>query len=259
MCRKLGITLLVVVAGLAILSRTRLAPVMSVCWDRICTRAEKQISPEDRIQMLRKEIARIDGELKKAVNTLVRHEVDAQMLGQQVERLRKDLQERRTELEELVTVLESDSPELVYQGKPQPAAAVQGRLDRVRADYENKKALLRTREALLKTKNETLAAADQRITRIKEKKGELTVLVEQLETQLELLRLKQMENRIEIDDSQISKCEQLYQDIQRQLLEEEKRAEMYVKYGLTATESSRETSAATREASLEAARQALRD
>jgi hypothetical protein len=89
----------------------------------------------------------------------------------------------------------------------------------------------------------------------------LTTLVAKLETQLEMLRLKQVENgTVDVDDSQVSKCVELSENLKQQISKEEIRAKEYSRYGLTAGANTTEKEPQRSKAeSIKAAREALGD
>lgn len=255
MCKKLCVLAVAIVAGLVVASKSSL---LQVWWKDTRTALEKQVPPETRIKQLRLEIDKIDQELRSAVSKLATQEVSCKTLGEETESLKKKLQSQRQDLVVMIEALDSESTVVNFQGSKMSADDLQAKLDRLRAEFETSKATLKNKEEILKHREEAITAAHQRISKIKEKKGELLSLVEKMETQLELLRLKQVENHIVVDDSQVSKCESLYQDIQRRLQEEDKKAELFAKYGLTSTkESSGKAERTSREESIKAAKALL--
>jgi len=235
MLKKLVIAAAAVVVGLVILKKTDLGSLMQVWWKDAMTCVRKQVPPETRIKQLKMEIGKIDEDIKTAVNNLVKQEVVYKDLKEQTEGVKGRVAALKTDMTALIDVLEKDNTRVAFKGQDFSPEAAQAKLDRLRADFEATKENLKVKENLLRNKSEQLALAEQRISKIKDKKVELTEQVAKLESQLDLLRLKQLDNRIEVNDSQVSKCEALQEDLKKMIMEEEIRAEKYARYGLIPT------------------------
>jgi chromosome segregation ATPase len=235
MCRKLFVAAAVVLVGVILLRKTWVGTTVQTWWNEAREAAESRVPPEARIKELRREIGKIDGEVKKAVNSLVKMEVARNELRDEVARLEKQKTAQMSEVEAMKAALEVGNNTVSYQKKTYRPTVFQDKLDHAVAKLKTSKDTLRIRQQALQSKEESLGTLDRRITRMREKKTELIALADKLETKLEELRLKQLENRIQVDDSKVSECEALYAKIKRGLEEEELKAEKYAQYGLTTT------------------------
>jgi len=241
MLKKLVIAAAAVVVGLVILKRTDLGSLMQVWWKDAVSVAQRQIPPETRIKQLRMEIGKIDNDIKAAVDTLVTHEVAFERLKDNIEGLKARQKQRKNEMTALIDALEQDNTRVSFKGQNLTAAAGQNKLDALRAEFEIDRESLKVKDQLLKNKGDQLDLAVQGINKIKDKKVELTTLVEKLEAQLQLVRIKQLDSKIEVNDSQVSKCEQLSEQLKQMIAEEEKRADKYREFGLTTDAPTRKT------------------
>jgi len=216
---------------------------------------------QTRIKQLKQEIVKIDGDVKTAVNTLVREEAAYNKMKEDVEALKTVQEQRRKDLLALVELVEKNATEPVaFKNQTYTPDEAQSQLDFQRVRYESGKKSLKAQEQLLKTKHTRLKVADQRIFAIQEKKTALTNLVAELEAKLELLRLKQLENTaIEVDDTQVKKCQELYENLSQKLREEEIRGEKYLRYGLIEKEAPASKDDRSRIESINAVRAALSD
>jgi chromosome segregation ATPase len=233
MIRKLVVAAVVVIIGVVLLRKTWVGHQVETWWHDTREAMESRIPPEKRIKELRREIGKIDGEVKKAVNGLIKMEVSRNELRDDVAKLEETKTRRMSEVEAMKTALEAGNNQVVYQKHTYRPAAFQDKLDHAVAALKTTKQTLRVRQQALQNKEESLATLDRRINRMKEKKLELAALADRLDTKLEELRLKQLENNVAIDDSKVSECEALYAKIKRGLEEEELKAEKYAHYGLT--------------------------
>jgi chromosome segregation ATPase len=259
MCRKLLVAAVVVIVGVVLLRKTWVGHQVETWWQDTREAMESRIPPEKRIKELRREIGKIDGEVKKAVNGLIKMEVSRNELRDEVAKLEKIKADRMSEVEAMKTALEGANHQVVYQKVTYRPATFQRKLDQGVAALKSTKETLRVRQQALQNKEESLAALDRRITRMKEKQGELVALADKLETKLEELRLKQLENNVQIDDSKVSECEALYAKIKRGLEEEELKAEKYAHYGLTPVLNSPEKDSKPVAESLKEAQKVLED
>jgi septal ring factor EnvC (AmiA/AmiB activator) len=259
MIRKLLVGAVILVVGILILRKTWVGNTVQAWWDEAREEAESKVPPEQRIKQLRKEIGKIDGEVKKVVNSLIKMEVARNDLRDEVARLEKAKTARMSEVESMKTALEGAANTVIYQKQSYRPAVFQDKLDQAIAQLKTTKDTLRLRQQALQSKEESLSTLDRRISAMRGKKIELTALADKLETKLEELRLKQLENRIEVDDSKVSECEALYTKIKRGLEEEEMKAEKYSHYGLTTKVSAPDKDRKPVSETLKNAREALED
>jgi chromosome segregation ATPase len=258
MFKKLVIAAAAVVVGLVILNKTDLGSLIQVWWKDAVTVVQKQVPPETRIKQLRMEIGKIDNDIKNAVDKLVTHEVAFEKLKDNVEGLKARQKQRKEEMTALIDALEQENSRVSFKGQNLTAEAGQNKLDALRAEFEIGRESLKVKDQLLKNKGDQLDLAVQAINKIKDKKVELTTLVEKLEAQLELVRIKQLDNKIEVNGSQVSKCEQLSEQLKQMISEEEKRADKYAQFGLTTDAPTRPTTESrSRAESIKAAKATL--
>jgi len=221
--------------------------------------AKAQISPETRIKQLRLEIAKIDNDVKAAANKVVEVEMDRSKLRDEVEALKGTQKVRKDELKVLVEALEAGTSRVSFGSATYTGEGVQERLESLRVLYETGKETLKVKEQVLRSKTDQLEAADQRIGAIRGKKQRLLLLVEQLEADLERVRLKQVENSIEVNDSHVQEAEKLAQELKDRIAKEELRAEKYKQYGITSPAAQKTPDRASREDSLKSAKALLAD
>jgi hypothetical protein len=85
------------------------------------------------------------------------------------------------------------------------------------------------------------------------------VTAARLETRYELVRLKGVQNKVEIDDSQVTRCNTLANKIEARLREKEKLADLHLQYGYRSEVPALESEPRATATVLEAARRALAD
>jgi len=260
MLKKLLIAAAAVVVGLVIVKKTDLGSLAQVWWKDAGGWCSRQVAPETRIKQLKLEIAKIDTDIRSATNSLIKQEVAYRELKGDVEGLKTVQEQRKKEMVALMEALESNTTKVVFQNQSYSPDVALIRLDSLKRAFETGKETLKQKEENLKFKTGQLEVADQRIKRIQSKKEELTTLVAQLESQLENLRLKQVDRNITVNDTQVSKCENLARNLKTMLAEEEIKVEKYARYGLLPTDpQSTKENRVTREETIKAARAVLAD
>lgn len=257
MIKKLMLASIVAVIGLVALRSTHVGSLVQV-WAKDATHwASRQVSPETRLKQLRLEIEKIDTDIRKAADKLITVELDRKELKADLDALKGRQAARKTEMTALIDGLEKSPTRVSIQDQTYSAESAQRKLDGLRAEFEVTKQALKNKEELLRNKEALYETTDKRILQIRNKKEELSALVNQLETQLELVRLKQAENHIHVSDSHASKADNLAQDIQRMLNEESIRSQTYARYGLPGKVVKPIKEEKTRAETIRAAREAL--
>jgi len=238
MLKKLVIAAAAVVVGLGIIRFTKpgkeLGGMVELWWHNSGNWAKNQIAPETRIEQLEMEIGKISKDVRAAVTKRADLKADYLMLKDDVDALKTVQNQRKKDLLTLADLLERNSSEVVFKGHSFGARTAQQKLDSLKTAFETGDQAFKAKNDLLAAKAQRLELAEQHILKIQQKQAELTNLVDQMKTQLASIRMKQIENNVtDFDDSQVSKCLALQQDLKRMLLKEEALSEEKARFGLT--------------------------
>jgi chromosome segregation ATPase len=205
MFKKLGLTALVVVIGVALLSHTKAGRYVwswvPVGWESVTSAFKSQITPELEIKRIKGEIAKLDGDLKRNFSKVVEEEVKLEKFKAEVEHTRTALDNRVKELK----VLEKDS------------TVGDAEFAKLWGTYKTAEANLEAKEKLLKEKAALVRAAKTQYDAMKEEKGRLETEVAKAETALEQLRVKQTACPIALDDSRLSEIKQALDALDTQI------------------------------------------
>jgi chromosome segregation ATPase len=232
MCKKLFVAAIAIVAGLLVVRHTQLGSLMQVWWHDARVSMERQIPPDVKIKRLNVEIAKIDKDIQRNLSRLAGRKVECLTLEEKVADLRTKQQQLRTSIVEMEKALDSRTHKVSIQGETFTVAECTRRLDTAVNLYTNRKAELKAKEQLLEEKRKTLEEAERRINAMCAQKDELRVTVARLETQLETLKLRQMQDRVvDLDDSQVARCNELANQIKEELLKSEVEAKLYLEHG----------------------------
>jgi chromosome segregation ATPase len=249
MFKKLLIAAVAVVAGLAVLNLS----LVKVWWKDCCHSAKSLVPPEVQLKQLNNEIGNIDKDIKKNIGRLAAMEVD-------VNHLEKDVKGQRVRLGELksdITAMQKSLEDRSTKVAKLDGSELTRKLDRTVTTYTTLKEKTKVQEKLLEEKKRTLDAAHARLTEMFNEKEKLTLLSARLAGHIEATKIKSMGTSIEFDDSAITRCHELANDIQTRLDTEDRKTEITKKYygsGLTSAVEEK-----SREDVLKAARKALEE
>lgn len=259
MLKKLVIAAAAVVVGMLVVNKTGLGSLMQVWWKDATSCCARSVPPETRIKQLQLEIGKIDGDIKRNLATLAGQQVEVKGLEENVIALREDTNRLKEGVADAAKKLEGDTERVVFRGISYDKAALTRRLDREVSTLKLKKAELAQKEKLLDLNKERLEVAHQRISEMCSQRDQLRATVAQLQTRLEMLRLQQMASKVELDESQVGRCNELVSQINRMLAEQEEMGKLQTKYGFTHDAPGAEKPAKPTSEVLKAAREALSD
>jgi hypothetical protein len=227
MFRKIAIAVGAVLLGLVIVCYTSLPSLVHVKCNDVFSWMDRQVPIETKIKQLRLETDKIDNEIKANLGKLAKLEVETQDLEQKVVVLRTEQADRKKDISAMATKLETKTE----QDSKKDLRGLTNQLDLAVNTYQVKDAKLKSMEKLLDAKRQTLEAAHQKISSMKDQRDELRVTIAKLETRKELVDIKTQQSTIEISDSRITHCRQLANDINTQLSEKEHFADLQAQYG----------------------------
>jgi len=257
MLKKILIAAVAVVAGLVVVNRSSFVRVM---WHDAKTCMERQIPPEVQLKQLASEIDKIDMDIKRNISKLAAQEVSVNALEERLTAMKDHQKTLRGDVEAMRHNLEGARTEKVsFKGHSYPKTELTRRLDMALTDFTNLKDQVKSQELLLADKRRTLEAAHTRISEMRNKKEQFRLVAAQLETKLEQLKTQQMASHLDLDDSQVARCNELVQKIKTRLATDEATARILHDYGYNTVTPVVAPDQKSTEEVLKAARQALDD
>lgn len=236
MCKKLMVAALAVLVGLVVLRKTEVGGLFRVWWKDVWAKADKQISPETRLAMLRDEIGKIDNDIKSGIDREIELTLRVRDTGKQVDELAKGQAARLDRIQAMTGALDQkEGAQVSYDGRRYQPSELKARLDKEVASYEQGKQTLKILKARLEAQRQTLDVVGKRILAMKDDKEKLIVLAQNLETRLEELRQAQTEARMDVRNNHVDRCNELAKKIDADLEQAQLRIKKYQEYGLTPT------------------------
>lgn len=231
MCKKLCLATGAVIVGLLVITFTGLGTLAQVKWHEASRWMEKQVPPETQLKQLQVEAGKIDKDIKKHLGTLAAQEVEFERLEANLTARKEQQTKLREDIAAMTAALDSKNEKVSYNGKNYRQSELALRLESKVHDYELGKTEIKTKEQVLASKRQSLELAHQRISEMRDQKEQIRVTIAKLEARIEAVKLKQVDCPFEVDDTQVNKCNVLAEKLDRQLAEEEKRTELFHKYG----------------------------
>jgi hypothetical protein len=259
MCKKLLVAAVAIVVGMTVVKHTQLGSLLHVWWRDARTSVERQIPPEVQVKQLAIEINKIDADIKRNLSNLAAQKVDCQLLEERIAALRTGQKQLREDIVGMEKLVDSKTERVAFKDTTYRTGDLAQRLYNAATLYTTRKAELKAKEQLLGDKKLTLEAAEQRISAMRDQKEQLRVTVARLETRIETLRLKQMEARVELDDSQVGKCNEMAGKIDERLRRSEMEAKLLAENGYRTVSPILDREPKTTEEVLKAARRALEE
>jgi len=259
MCKKLLVAAVALVVGLSVVKHTSLGSLFQVWWKDARASVESKIPIETEIRQLGIEIDRIERDLKKNVSALALDETECQGLEEQVVALRTKQAQVKENIAAMEKLLDKPQTERIsFNHVTYRPYELTRKLDAAVSEYNGRKADLQAKERLLDGKKRKLEAKFQLISAWRDKRDQLRVTAAQLETDVQMLRLEQMEAKVEFDESQVGKCNERVANIKKRLNQAKAEIKYAAKLGL-GTDLGVEREPKTTEEVLKSARQALQD
>jgi DNA repair exonuclease SbcCD ATPase subunit len=226
MCKKLGLTALVVVGVLVALSWIGLLPYVTTWVKRAPEEFQKNVPPEAKIERLKVEIEAIEPDLDRHRSDLAAKWVDIKKLEEKVALDRAKLKITEEKIRAAYAKVEAGETFYTSTGREVPKDKVQAELTEQYQSFERAEARLQSDEKLLESRKKGYDNALSRLEEMKRKKQDLINEVATLESDLQQLRQAQTENEINIDDSQLSRVIKLRQEVRDQIDTQAKELEL---------------------------------
>jgi chromosome segregation ATPase len=217
MFRKLGITALVVVAGLILLNKTSAGDLISTAWSKLWSCASKKISLEFQIDSVRDQIAKLGPDMRKHYEVIAREMVAVDNLKEDIATVKAKLSKQRENILTMTEDLKSGTEFITYDGREYSAARVREKLDRDFDSYKRCEAELKSKEQLLEAKERSVDALKQQLVEMRSQKEALEVEVASMEAEVKTLRVAQTRSKVQFDDSRLARIKNRLAEIRDRL------------------------------------------
>lgn len=256
MLKKLLIAATAVVVGLMIVKFTTAGRLGRVAWSDVKVWCAGQVPLETRIKELRVLADDMDGPIKKARTRLVNLEWEKKRLAERRDALKTTQENRKKDMQVLLEGLEKNSTQVDFKNEVLSAEDAQIKLKTLTAVYQDGEETLKTLDRSYSLKSEQVGFADQRLSQLIGEKTKLVSKAEQLEAQVEHLRVKQLDGASEDTEKLVRDARELSSYIEGEISRKEIEIKVDAKHGLGPKDSP-VTKQPSREETLKAARSVL--
>jgi len=230
MCKKFGVTALVIVAALFVLHKLELDVWIKHAIKRTQADIKASIPEEARLDDLRDEIAKIGPEIRKAKTAVAKQIGEINELKDEIASIKTNLDKRETALKDLNAELDKGLTLIPIGSDKLPREKVESHVARQWQSFKLSKEMLQSKEDLLKSREESLEAAKATLEAMQDKKKELEADAQRLDLDVRKLRLAQMQQDVPIDDSRVSSAVKKRDALRKQI--EQKKIELSLDKGV---------------------------
>jgi chromosome segregation ATPase len=259
MLKKLLIAAVAVIAGLVVLTKvTKISPMV---WLGDCCRSARSwVPPEKQLQQLRADINNIDKDISNNLSRLAHMQAEVDVFAKELDAKRDRQAQLRADIRDMQKSLDNRAEKVVYRGHKVESDGLTRRLDMAVTEYTCLKEQIKAHDQVLSARKRTLETAKGRIAEMKNEKEKLRLLAAKLETHLEMVKMKQMENQVvDFDQSAVSQARQTAKDIELRLKEAEAKMKLETEFGLNAKSDFEKEEAKSKEEVLKAAKAVLQE
>ena len=216
MFKKLAIASLAVLAGLMIWHKTSVGSYMNFAWKKAKATAGNSVPLEWEIERLREEVSNLVPDMKKQLSSIAEEKVAIDRLGREIAVAKTNLSEQEEGIKVMRADLKAykgDEQKISYGNIKVTAERLKEKLGKDWQTFRLAEDNLKNKEQLLDARKASLDAALQKLAEMKTRKEQMEVEVAKLELKLKELRVAEARNKFHVDDSQLSKCQQMLDDI----------------------------------------------
>jgi chromosome segregation ATPase len=217
MFKKLAIASLAVLAGLMIWHKTSVGSYVNFAWKKAKATAGNSVPLEWEIERLREEVSNLVPDMKKQLSSIAEEKVAIDRLGKEITVAKTNLNEQEENIKQMRADLKDhkgDTATIAYGGNHK--ITPERLKEKIGKDWQTFRLAeenLKNKEQLLEARKSALDASLQKLAEMKTRKEQMEVEVQKLDLKLKELRVAEARNKFHVDDSQVSKCQQMLDDI----------------------------------------------
>lgn len=208
MLKKLVVFGVVGTIAVSALSGTKLLSYLRSEFRSLREEVESKIPPEKEIARLRNEVRLLDKDILTVVNQLARERVEVNQLRAKVEELRAELSKEKELLDARATAIKNATDTVSFGDRKLSVSAAKAELEAGVKRYLNKQKSLQGLELALSTRERVRDTLAKQLEAMKNQKAELVAAIDAIEAELTALKLQQIENKYQTDDSRLARIKE---------------------------------------------------
>lgn len=226
MCKKFGVTGLVIVAALVSLWKLGWMPYVGQEVANFRQTIDDSIPPEKKIKVLESKVKDLTPEMSKQSGVVAKESVEIDKLTKDLALARANLKDREDYLAQVRAAVKNEKEFVGLNGEKVSKEKLEEHFTRKFNEYKTIKQSVDARAELLDQRKQRLATAEQTLETMRSKQQEMKAKVETLKIELARLRERQLQNNVTVDDNQFSQVQKLFEEIDTQIATQKKQLEM---------------------------------
>jgi chromosome segregation ATPase len=226
MCKKLGVTALVIVGALFMLHKLDLLGYGRMAWHKAQQRASEAVPPELKLERLKDELAHLSPDMNKYRSAMASEQVEVEKLTRKIHLAKESIAKQEDAIHSVKAKLDDGNVFVTEYGKELKKEEVERQLASQWETLKAAKAAVKSQEETLKIRQDNLELSKQKLAQLKSKKEAMEAKVAQLEGELRKVRLAQTKADVRIDDPQLDRIEKLFDEVSTQIEKEKVELDM---------------------------------
>ena len=181
------------------------------------TSVKDSVPMEFELQRARDLLDEIVPEMHANIRLIAEEEVEVDGLKKDISRCETSLADGRAKIEKLGGLLASEGTYFTLSSRRHSRDAVKGELSRRFEQHKEAEVVLAGKQRLLTTREKSLAAAIQMLSKARTQKAVLADRIESLAAQHRLVRAASVGSRFQVETSKLAQTDKLIRDIKKRL------------------------------------------
>jgi len=206
---------------------------VKTAFHKVRDNAKSAVPVQFEIDRAREEIASLEPAIKDQIAQYAQAQVEIENLGQEIARMKANLETEKTAMKSLRNAVDSGEVRLVGTNITLTSEEIKGELARKLDTYRLNTKLVENKEATLKAKQKTLAAAKEQLAQMATTKKALLAKVDGIEARLKMIETTTASRDFNFDDSALARAKQSVAELEKRLDVMARVAEMEGKFSNT--------------------------
>jgi len=201
--------LLLVGLGVFLAKKTHVGQMISLLWCNAEQEIDNRISTKDQIKLIRREIDKMQGDIRGMLNPIAEEMAKKQKLQDDIDLAEVRLQRQQADILKMTQDLKNGTEYIVYGDKKFTSQRIRQKRDADFASYKLSEKQLQSWKKSLEAADKTLGALREQVARLHEKKREYETEVAQLEAEEASIQVARIGSNLHVDSNRASKIQAL--------------------------------------------------
>ncbi len=213
MFKKFAIAAVAVLLVGGLLFGRNMVPYATTAFDKIKQRVNDSVPIEHQIDAAEKHLKKIDPEVRRMRHEIAKEKVAINRETEKVVRMKDKLEDQYAHIMRLRDHLETGDSHYVTKKHAYSNETVKKELSNAFKNYKTGKSTVEKVEKVLELRRQGLTAAVEKMNETIAQQKELEIEIANLRAQLEMVEVAKTANKINIDDSQLSRTREMMDNI----------------------------------------------